>query len=42
VRRPAFLHGLWVRARAAVLDKQDAKTLGYQFRLILNGERDLL
>jgi len=41
-RWPAFLQGLWFRARADVLDQQDAKTLGYQFRLILNWERDLL
>ena len=39
---PAFLQGLWFRARAAVLDQQDGKTTGYQFRLILNWERDLL
>jgi outer membrane OprD family porin len=39
---PAFLQGMWLRARAAVLDQQDSKTLGYQFRLILNWERDLL
>ena len=39
---PAFLQGMWLRVRAAVLDQQDAKTLGYQFRLILNWERDLL
>ena len=42
VRWPTFLQGLWFRARADVLDQQDAKTLGYQFRLILNWERDLL
>jgi outer membrane porin, OprD family len=40
--RPAFLKGLWFRARAAVLDQEDAKRTGYQFRLILNWERDLL
>jgi hypothetical protein len=39
---PAFLKGLWFRARAAVLDQEDAKKTGYQFRLILNWERDLL
>jgi outer membrane OprD family porin len=39
---PAFLRGLWFRARAAVLDQEDAKRTGYQFRLILNWERDLL
>ena len=41
-KSPAFLQGLWFRARAAVLDQQDGKTTGYQFRLILNWERDLL
>ena len=41
-RWPAFLQGLWFRARADILDQQNAKTLGYQFRLILNWERDLL
>jgi hypothetical protein len=39
---PAFLRGLWFRARAAVLDQDDARRTGYQFRLILNWERDLL
>ena len=39
---PAFLQGLWFRARGAILDQQDAKTLGYQFRLILNWERDVI
>ncbi len=39
---PAFLKGLWFRARAAVLDQEHAKRTGYQFRLILNWERDLL
>jgi hypothetical protein len=34
--------GMWFRARAAVLDQQDAKTTGYQFRLIINWDRDLL
>jgi hypothetical protein len=42
LRRPAFLQGFWFRARADVLDQQDTRTLGYQFRLILNWERDLL
>jgi hypothetical protein len=42
LRWPAFLQGLWFRARADVLDQQNAKTLGYQFRLILNWERDLI
>jgi len=40
-KSPAFLQGLWFRARAAVLDQQDGKTTGYQFRLIVNWERDL-
>src|SRR5262249_23289828 len=50
--RPAFnmnvpilggiLRGMWFRARAAILDQQDAKTLGYQFRLIINWDRDLI
>ena len=39
---PAFLRGLWFRARAAVLDQEDARKTGYQFRFILNWERDLL
>ena len=39
---PTFLKGLWFRARAAVLDQDNAKTTGYQFRLILNWERDLI
>ena len=38
---PTPLRGLWFRARAAVLDQQDAKTTGYQFRIIINWERDL-
>ena len=42
VQWPFFLKGLWFRARAAILDQQDAKTLGYQFRLIANWDRDLI
>ena len=38
---PAPLRGLWIRARAAVLDQQDARVTGYQFRIIINWERDL-
>jgi len=38
---PTPLRGIWFRARAAILDQQDAKTLGYQFRIIINWERDL-
>ena len=41
-RWPPFLQGVWFRARADILDQQNAKTLGYQFRLTLNWERDLL
>jgi hypothetical protein len=41
-RAPAFLQGLWFRAAADVLDQQNSKTLGYQIRLILNWDRDLL
>ena len=40
--RPSFLKGLWFRVRSALLDQKDAKTLGYQFRLTVNWERDLL
>jgi len=44
--RPPFpvpvLQGMWFRARAAILDQQDAKTLGYQFRLTINWDRDLI
>ena len=35
-------HGIWFRARAAILDQQNAKTLGYQFRIIINWDRDLI
>ena len=42
IMNPSFLKGMWFRARAAVLDTEDAKRTGYQFRLILNWERDLL
>jgi hypothetical protein len=44
--RPPFkvpvLQGMWVRFRSAVVDQQDAKTLGYQFRIIINWDRDLI
>jgi len=44
--RPPFhvpvLQGLWFRARSAIIDQQDAKTLGYQFRIIINWDRDLI
>jgi hypothetical protein len=39
---PGFLQGVWFRARAAILDQQDSRTLGYQFRLIINWERNLI
>ena len=39
---PAFLKGRWFRARAAVVDQDHAPRTGYQFRLILNWERDLI
>jgi hypothetical protein len=37
-----LLQGMWFRARAAILDQQDAKRLGYQFRLTINWDRDLI
>jgi hypothetical protein len=40
--QPGFLRGMWFRARSALLDQQNAPALGYQFRLILNWERDLI
>jgi hypothetical protein len=39
--RPAFLQGWWLRVRGGVLD-QDGARPGWQLRLILNWERDLL
>ena len=39
---PFFLKGLWFRVRADILDQQDAPKLGYQFRIILNWDRDLI
>ena len=42
LRAPFFLKGLWFRVRADILDQQDAPKLGYQFRLILNWDRDLI
>jgi len=44
VRGPLYgiWHGIWFRARAAILDQQNAKTLGYQFRIIINWDRDLI
>ncbi len=38
----ALLQGLWFRFRTAVVDQQDAKTVGYQFRITINWERDLI
>jgi outer membrane porin, OprD family len=37
-----ILQGIWFRARAAIVDQKDAPTLGYQFRLIINWDRDLI
>ena len=42
LRTPFFLKGLWFRVRADILDQQDAPKLGYQFRIILNWDRDLI
>jgi hypothetical protein len=39
--RPAFLQGMWLRVRGVILDQEGA-SLGYQVRIILNWERDLL
>jgi hypothetical protein len=38
---PAFLQGMWLRVRGAILDQEGAD-LGAQVRVILNWERDLL
>jgi hypothetical protein len=40
--RPAFLQGMWLRLRGAVIDVQNANQLDWQVRIILNWERDLL
>ena len=40
--KPLFLRGLWLRVRGDILDQEGAARLGYQIRLILNWERDLL
>jgi outer membrane porin, OprD family len=44
--RPPFkvpvVQGMWVRFRSAIIDQHDAKTLGYQFRIIINWDRDLI
>jgi hypothetical protein len=39
--KPAFLQGMWLRVRGAVIDQEGADQLDYQVRLILNWERDL-
>jgi len=41
-QEPFFLKGLWFRVRADIVDQQDAPKLGYQFRIILNWDRDLI
>jgi hypothetical protein len=41
-KTPAFLQGMWLRVRGAILDQEDASQLGWQVRIILNWERDLL
>ena len=38
----AFFKGIWFRARGAINTQQDARATGYQFRFIINWERDLL
>jgi hypothetical protein len=40
-KTPAFLQGMWLRVRGAILDQEDASQLGWQVRIILNWERDL-
>jgi outer membrane porin, OprD family len=40
--RPAFLQGWWLRVRGGILDQEGAGRLGWQVRVILNWERDLL
>jgi hypothetical protein len=40
--RPAFLQGWWLRVRGGILDQDGAGQLGWQVRVILNWERDLL
>jgi|SoiMethySBSTD1v2_1073268.scaffolds.fasta_scaffold03328_17 hypothetical protein len=39
---PAFLQGVWFRARGAINTQQDARATGYQVRFIINWERDLI
>jgi hypothetical protein len=39
---PAFVRGWWLRVRGGLLDQEDAGGLGWQVRVILNWDRDLL
>ena len=39
--RPTFLQGWWLRVRGGILEQEGA-SLGWQVRVILNWERDLL
>jgi hypothetical protein len=39
---PAFVQGWWLRVRGGLLDQEDAGLLGWQVRVILNWDRDLL
>jgi outer membrane porin, OprD family len=39
---PAFTRGWWLRARGGLIDQQGADELGWQVRIILNWDRDLL
>jgi hypothetical protein len=41
-KEPAFLQGMWLRVRGVIIDEQGRDQLGYQVRIILNWERDLL
>jgi outer membrane porin, OprD family len=41
-RRPAMLQGWWLRVRGGIVDQVGASRLGWQIRLILNWDRDLL
>jgi outer membrane porin, OprD family len=40
--RPAFMQGWWLRVRGGALDQDGAGRVGWQLRVILNWERDLL
>jgi len=37
-----LVQGMWFRFRSAVTDQANAQALGYQFRIIINWERDLI